>query len=145
MYVSQIVLVLIILISICLHEIKGNLFKSLTQSNCFCGLNECCSKWGYCGKGEDYCGTGCQAGPCKTSPTVKPNSYNITSEIFACAFPAIDAQLRAQRYKGFLEALEQMKWKPINSVEAAIFLSHVSHETDGLKTLIEYCAKQDSK
>ncbi|CAF1512296.1 unnamed protein product, partial [Rotaria sp. Silwood1] len=22
------------------------------------------SKWGYCGTGPDYCGAGCQAGPC---------------------------------------------------------------------------------
>ena len=60
-------------------------------------------------------------------------------------FPHIDVDLRAQSFQGFQQAMELMKWKPINSTEAAIFLAHVSHETDGLKTLVEYCANQGSK
>ena len=38
-----------------------------------------------------------------------------------------------------------MKWKPENAIEAAIFLAHVAHETDGLRTLVEYCSKDGSK
>jgi len=26
----------------------------------------CCSKWGYCGTGYDFCGAGCQQGPCQS-------------------------------------------------------------------------------
>ncbi|CAL4997778.1 unnamed protein product [Urochloa decumbens] len=29
-----------------------------------CSNNLCCSQYGYCGLGGDYCGTGCQSGPC---------------------------------------------------------------------------------
>ena len=127
------------------YEIEGESRKRSTQSSCFCAQHECCSKWGFCGKTDAYCGQGCQSGPCKISPHAKRAGFNITSEIFACVFPTIDADLRAQRFTGLTEAMEQMKWKPLNSTEAAIFLSHVSHETDGLKTLVEYCAKQGSE
>ena len=29
-----------------------------------CRGNQCCSRYGYCGTGGDYCGVGCQSGPC---------------------------------------------------------------------------------
>ncbi|KAG2577589.1 hypothetical protein PVAP13_6NG197300 [Panicum virgatum] len=29
-----------------------------------CSNNFYCSQFGYCGLGGDYCGTGCQSGPC---------------------------------------------------------------------------------
>ncbi|KAK3142928.1 hypothetical protein QOZ80_4BG0354310 [Eleusine coracana subsp. coracana] len=29
-----------------------------------CANNQCCSQYGYCGLGGDYCGKGCQSGPC---------------------------------------------------------------------------------
>ncbi|CAL4997786.1 unnamed protein product [Urochloa decumbens] len=29
-----------------------------------CSNNYCCSRYGYCGLGGDYCGGGCQSGPC---------------------------------------------------------------------------------
>ncbi|KAF7002366.1 hypothetical protein CFC21_017865 [Triticum aestivum] len=32
--------------------------------NCNCPAGMCCSQWGYCGTGPDYCGAGCQSGPC---------------------------------------------------------------------------------
>jgi chitinase len=143
----------IILFVICLcaifHEIKGgehrgNL-KRRIRSNCACSKNECCSKYGYCGKKDAYCGKGCQSGPCKSPPDTTYGNFNVTSEVFACIFPDIDADLRAHRYNGLTEAMDLMKWKPVNSTEAAVFLSHVSHETDGLKTLVEYCAKQNGK
>ncbi|CAL5414130.1 unnamed protein product [Camellia sinensis] len=36
--------------------------------NCGCSEGLCCSKFGYCGTGDDYCGSGCQSGPCATLP-----------------------------------------------------------------------------
>lgn len=38
-----------------------------------CKGNMCCSRWGYCGTTNDYCGTGCQSGPCKAKPTPAPS------------------------------------------------------------------------
>lgn len=29
-----------------------------------CANDYCCSQYGYCGLGGDYCGSGCQSGPC---------------------------------------------------------------------------------
>ncbi|KAJ1927488.1 hypothetical protein IWQ60_002875 [Tieghemiomyces parasiticus] len=39
-----------------------------------CANNLCCSMYGYCGTTDEYCGTGCQNGPCKGKPstTVTP-------------------------------------------------------------------------
>jgi hypothetical protein len=31
-----------------------------------CANNLCCSKWGFCGSTDAYCGDGCQSGPCQT-------------------------------------------------------------------------------
>ena len=98
--------------------------------------NMCRSKWGYCGTGDDYCGDGCVAGPCKNST----NSSIVTDGNFACVFNTIDDQTRANRLNGF----RNCGWAPSNNDEAAVFLAHVFHETDGLKTLREYCAPGES-
>lgn len=94
--------------------------------------NMCRSKWGYCGTGDEYCGDGCIAGPCHNST----NSSIVTEANFACAFNTIDDGTRANRLNG----LRNSGWAPSNNDEAAVFLGHVFHETDGLKTLREYCA-----
>jgi len=49
----------------------------LSQANgqCGCMPGACCSKWGYCGNGQDFCGAGCQSGPCiGSSPPSSPPS-----------------------------------------------------------------------
>ncbi len=120
-------------------------FKRFIQSNCSCSPYHCCSKWGYCGSTNAYCGEGCQSGPCKTPPTRTPSDSYITPEIFQCVFPQIDTNIRTRRFQGLTKAMIQMQWKPINSVEAAIFLAHIAYETDGLSTLAEDCIKHDSK
>jgi len=144
MHFIQVLFVLVIFFCTILHEIEGKNLIDRVQSSCFCTENECCSKWGYCGTTNAYCGKGCQSGPCNNLPTAKHIGFDIKSDVFACVFPDIDTELRTQRFRGLLEAMQQMKWKPVNCTEAAIFLAHVSHETDGLKSLVEYCAKQGS-
>ncbi len=96
--------------------------------------NMCKSKWGYCGTGDEFCGENCVAGPC--SGRGNGNSSIITEQNFACTFNTIDNKTRANRLNG----LRNSGWKPSNKDEAAVFLAHVFHETDGLKTLREYCA-----
>lgn len=53
-------------------------------STCHCPSDLCCSQYGYCGSGEDYCGIGCQAGPCFAR--LNPNNVSIedivTDEFF---------------------------------------------------------------
>ncbi len=97
-------------------------------------LTMCRSKWGHCGTEEEYCGDDCIAGPCSNGGS--GNSSIITEENFACAFYPIDDETRANRLNG----LRNSGWKPVNTDEATVFLAHVFHETDGLRTLREYCA-----
>jgi chitinase len=151
-HIIQVSLVVFIFIGVLSGKTNGGLsdqlwgiFKRWIQSNCNCSSYNCCSKWGYCGSTDAYCGEGCQSGPCKYRPTGNHSSFNITPEMFQCVFPDIDTNVLNRRFQGLTKAMLQMTWKPINSVEAAIFLAHISSETDGLKTLSEDCIKQDSK
>ena len=100
--------------------------------------NACLSQYGYCGTTDEYCGQGCKAGPCKTTGGNggSTNGYNITDSNFACVFNNLNASTRGQRLNG----LRRSGYRPGNKDEAAVFLAHVYHETDGLKTLTEYCA-----
>lgn len=109
------------------------------QSECSVA-SMCRSKWGFCGYGSTYCGEGCQAGPCTSTGGSGGNNGHsgdiINEKKFQCVFKTIDGNTRSQR----LEGLRKSGWKPHNKDEAAVFLAHVYHETDGLKTLKEYCA-----
>ena len=110
----------------------------------------CLSKWGYCGSGEAYCGDGCLSGPCwnnqgqtgsgsiggSNNGGQNDNGQIINEANFACVFNTIDAGTRSSRLTG----LRNSGWIPSNKDEAAVFLAHVFHETDGLKTIREYCA-----
>ncbi|CAF3297812.1 unnamed protein product [Rotaria socialis] len=106
----------------------------------------CMSKWDYCGTGEAFCGDGCKGGPCwggnNGGGGGNGNNGNtddgsiITEQSFSCVFNTIDAGTRFSRLTG----LRNSGWKPSNKEEAAVFLAHVFHETDGLKTIREYCA-----
>ncbi|KAL9262600.1 Endochitinase EP3-like protein [Drosera capensis] len=42
--------------------------RHLAAQSCGCAAGLCCSKYGYCGTTSDYCGDGCQAGPCSSTP-----------------------------------------------------------------------------
>eukprot|EP00833_Pecoramyces_ruminatium_P002870 jgi/Orpsp1_1/1176902/evm.model.c7180000059442.1 len=53
------------------------------NGNTICPKNRCCSKYGYCGETDDYCGTGCQSefGRCnKTSATTKKTTTKSTKK-----------------------------------------------------------------
>ncbi|CAF0845390.1 unnamed protein product [Adineta steineri] len=128
--------------------------------------NMCKSKWGFCGYTEDYCGAGCKSGPCEqggksdgSETTASQSSGSVSSASqsgvsgssasqsgvsgsiinetnFQCAFNTLVSEIRTERFNG----LKQSGWHAKNADEAAVFLAHVYHETDGLKTLVEYCA-----
>ncbi len=122
------------------HVLEEVLFQRRQACN---DPSMCRSQWGYCGHGAEYCGTGCKAGPCTNSVSGMTNGGVtngdgdiINDQNFACAFNTIDAGVRSNRLNG----LRQSGWKPTNKDEAAVFLAHVFHETDGLKTVREYCA-----
>lgn len=57
--------------------------------NCGCTADQCCSKWGFCGTGKDYCGTGCRSGPCDVPAT---NNVSVASIVTPAFFSALTAQ-----------------------------------------------------
>ncbi|KAJ1653393.1 hypothetical protein IWQ61_006472 [Dispira simplex] len=44
-----------------------------------CANNSCCSKWGWCGNGDVFCGAGCQNGPCAGGNTSQSPTGTKTS------------------------------------------------------------------
>lgn len=40
--------------------------ETVKSQNCGCSPDLCCSQFSFCGTGNDYCGPGCQSGPCTT-------------------------------------------------------------------------------
>ncbi|KAL6292581.1 hypothetical protein ACE6H2_000723 [Prunus campanulata] len=53
--------------------VAGALLKNVTAQNCGCAPELCCSQYGYCGSSEDYCGPGCQQGPCTGGTPTTPS------------------------------------------------------------------------
>ncbi|KAL5574703.1 hypothetical protein UlMin_016402 [Ulmus minor] len=44
--------------------VLATILANATAQNCGCETDLCCSQYGYCGTGDEYCGEGCQSGPC---------------------------------------------------------------------------------
>ncbi|WOL12623.1 hypothetical protein Cni_G21390 [Canna indica] len=124
--------------------LAGLLFAGITAAaaqNCGCSPDLCCSKWGFCGLGDDYCGEGCQSGPCYSSnPPATGGSVagTVTQSFFdgiigqadgSCAgksFYSHDAFLTAAgSYSDFGSGGSADDSKR----EIAAFFAHVTHET----------------
>ncbi|MCD7457651.1 Endochitinase ep3 [Datura stramonium] len=113
--------------------------------NCGCSEDLCCSKWGYCGSGNDYCGEGCQGGPCfSTAGSTNNNNEVSVAEIVSDSFfNGILADQDTSNCEGngfytrdsFLEALTSYpNFGTVGSAqdskrEIAAFFAHVTHET----------------
>jgi len=120
--------------------ILGVLPKYSEAQNCGCATDQCCSRWGYCGTSDDYCGTGCQEGPCYASPPTNDVSVAdiVTSEFFNGIIDEADASCAGKNFftrAAFLEATTSFdEFGRIGSVddskrEIAAFFGHVTHET----------------
>ncbi|GFQ00733.1 chitinase 6 [Phtheirospermum japonicum] len=103
--------------------------------NCGCASNLCCSRWGFCGLGIDYCGEGCQSGPCTSGGSVA----NIVTDAFFNGIANQAAGSCAGRgfytRAAFLEAVRSYpQFGTVGSAtvirrEIAAFFAHVTHET----------------
>ncbi|KAF8041571.1 hypothetical protein BT93_A0231 [Corymbia citriodora subsp. variegata] len=114
--------------------------NTASAQNCGCAANLCCSRWGYCGTGVDYCGPGCQEGPCYAPPPT--NDVVVADVVTEAFFDAIIGQA-AESCEGkhfytrgtFLEATGSYpQFGRVGSVddskrEIAAFFAHVTHET----------------
>ena len=115
--------------------------------NCGCAANLCCSQFGYCGTGNDYCGPGCKEGPCTsgspttpTTPTTNGGSVAdiVTQDFFNGIINQADASCAGKNFytrAGFLDALNSYnQFGNLGSAddskrEIAAFFAHVTHET----------------
>ncbi|CAO2838231.1 unnamed protein product [Amaranthus hypochondriacus] len=115
---------------------------SLLGQNCGCAPDFCCSKFGFCGKTDDYCGEGCQSGPCKTKPQPSGGGGSVANIVSQSFFNSIIGQAAAScpgknfyNRAAFLSAASAYpQFGTTGSSddakrEIAAFFAHVSHET----------------
>uniref|UniRef100_A0ACD5YDC0 Uncharacterized protein n=1 Tax=Avena sativa TaxID=4498 RepID=A0ACD5YDC0_AVESA len=115
--------------------------------NCGCQSGLCCSKYGYCGTGDDYCGDGCQSGPCTGSGSGSGSGGGDVGSIVTDAFfNGIKSQSGSgcagtnfYTRQAFLNAVGSGKYSEFASGssdaakrEIAAFFAHVTHETGHL-------------
>ncbi|XP_048127757.1 endochitinase EP3-like [Rhodamnia argentea] len=55
--------------------------------NCGCAADQCCSQWGYCSTGDEYCRTSCQASPCSAPPPT--NHVSVEDSVTEAFFDGI--------------------------------------------------------
>ncbi|XP_078171986.1 endochitinase EP3-like [Carex rostrata] len=116
------------------------LLTPINGQNCGCSDGLCCSKYGYCGTGNDFCGTGCQQGPCYSSPPT--NGVSVADIVTQSFFDSIIGQADAScAGKGFYTrdaflsslgsypAFGQTGTTDDSKREIAAFFAHVTHET----------------
>ncbi|RWR96804.1 endochitinase EP3-like protein [Cinnamomum micranthum f. kanehirae] len=108
--------------------------------NCGCAADLCCSKYGYCGTGNDYCGEGCKEGPCNTAPSTNDVSVAdiVTPEFFNSIIDQADSSCAGKSFYSrsvFLDALNsypqfgRVGTSDDSKREIAAFFAHVTHET----------------
>eukprot|EP01018_Ginkgo_biloba_P030658 Gb_29992 [translate_table: standard] len=115
--------------------------------NCGCASNLCCSKFGYCGTGDAYCGDGCKSGPCtngggSSSPATGGSVGSIISRSFfddLLSKAASDCQGKGfYSYDAFIAAANAYSGfgttgsDDVHKRELAAFFANVMHETGGL-------------
>lgn len=113
--------------------------------NCGCDTSLCCSKWGYCGSTDAYCGEGCKEGPCTTPVTPTPTTPSgvsvpdvVTDAFFNGIIDQADASCAGRNFytrSVFLDALSSYpQFGTVGTTddskrEIAAFFAHVTHET----------------
>jgi chitinase len=104
-----------------------------------CADNLCCSQYGYCGTGTDYCGTGCQS-QCGGSPSPTPTGSGgvggiLTNSLFDSFFPNRNS---FYTYAAFISAANSFPSfgttgsSTQQAQEVAAFCAHVTEETGGM-------------
>ncbi|KAK9715811.1 hypothetical protein RND81_06G191000 [Saponaria officinalis] len=108
--------------------------------NCGCGPGLCCSKWGYCGTTYDYCGDGCQKGPCfSTSINNVSVADIVTDDFFTGIVDQADSNCGGKSFYSRSSFLDALSFYPEFGIfgksvahskrEVAAFFAHLTHET----------------
>ncbi|KAK4487519.1 hypothetical protein RD792_005835 [Penstemon davidsonii] len=131
--------------------------------DCGCAPDLCCSQYGYCGTSDDYCGRGCQEGPCLGPPSSNGVSVEdiVTDKFFNGIVDQATGSCPGKGFytrETFLDALGSYpEFGTIGSTddskrEIAAFFAHVTHETGHMcyieeinGTMREYCDKTNSQ
>ncbi|KAJ9701673.1 hypothetical protein PVL29_006866 [Vitis rotundifolia] len=113
-------LLTILLVGVLLAALQG----STVAQNCGCPSGLCCSKFGYCGTGNAYCGEGCQAGPCNSSGG-SSGGVSVADVVTQAFFDGITFLSALNSYPGFGKGGSANQSKR----EIAAFFAHVTHET----------------
>ena len=118
--------------------LAGALPAFVLAQNCGCDAGLCCSQWGYCGTGDDFCGTGCQAGPCYSSGGSVSVSDVVTEDFFNGIISQAAGSCAGKNFysrNAFLNAASsypqfgQDGSADDSKREIAAFFAHVAHET----------------
>ncbi|KAG8369439.1 hypothetical protein BUALT_Bualt14G0013800 [Buddleja alternifolia] len=121
--------------------------KCVSAQNCGCAANLCCSQFGYCGTGNDYCGSGCRSGPCFAAPSNNRRVSDIVTDAFfnriANQAPAGCPGRGFYTRSAFLSAVRSYPRfgttgsRDDSRREIAAFFAHVTHETGRLCYRVE--------
>lgn len=116
--------------------------KFASGQNCGCSANLCCSKHGFCGTGNDYCGEGCQSGPCYSSSSGNSGGVKVADVVTDAFFNGIINQAASgcagkgfYTRSAFLQAINSFPQfgtagsADVGRREIAAFFAHVTHET----------------
>jgi len=143
---------------------------STFAQTCECDPSLCCSEFGFCGSTDEYCGTGCQSGPCNTPPNPPSGSSGVlVSDIVTQAFfDGIISQAAGDSCPGkdfytrdaFLNAISSYPEfgttgsSDDSKKEIAAFFANIAHETgrfcsteenNGASTNDVYCDSSNTK
>ncbi|KAK9665033.1 hypothetical protein RND81_14G085800 [Saponaria officinalis] len=137
--------------------------------NCGCDPSLCCSQFGFCGTGNDYCGVGCQSGPCNTPSSPSSGSSGVlvsdivTQDFFDGIISQADDSCPGKNFysrDAFLSAISSYPEfgttgsSDDSKREIAAFFANVAHETgrfcsteenDGAATNDAYCDSSNTQ
>lgn len=105
--------------------------------NCGCTGSDCCSRFGFCGTTSDFCGSGCQSGPCTGSNGAAVDAIVTQSFFDGIVNKAPSGCVGKTFYSRsvFLDAVRDYSaFGTIGSLddskrEIAAYFAHASHET----------------
>lgn len=112
--------------------------KPVASQNCGCASDFCCSKYGYCGTTDEFCGDGCQAGPCRSGGSGGDPAVSLEGTVTPDFFNSILNQRGDCPGKGFythdtfIAAANSYPsfGASISKREIAAFFAHVAQETE---------------
>jgi len=115
------------------------LAELVSGQNCGCAPNLCCSRFGFCGDTDPYCGEGCQSGPCTgTTPGGGGSVADIVTNAFFNGIINPDGSCPGRGFYTRAAFLEAVRANPRFGTtgsrddirrEIAAFFAHASHET----------------